>query len=111
VPAAAVIMSIVGAQAFDEAKYPNWKGQWPQLGGSRDSPWDPTKPPGAGQPAPLTPENQAIFAASVKSKAEGGLGADPTARCIPAGVPRVMMAIRPMEIVITPGATYLCLNS
>jgi hypothetical protein len=108
--AAALTMSIVGAQAFDETKYPNWKGQWLQLGGGQDSPWDPAKPSGAGQQAPLTPEYQAIFEASVKSEAEGGLGRDPTARCIPAGVPRVMMAAQPMEIVITPNVTYFMLE-
>jgi hypothetical protein len=38
------------------------------------------------------------------------LEADPTRRCIPAGFPRVMMAVQPMEIVITPGATYFMLE-
>src|SRR5438874_13588587 len=103
-------LSIVGARAFDETKYPNWKGQWVQLGGNQDSPWDPTKPPGAGQQAPLTPEYRAIFEANARRAAEGGLGADPTARCVPAGVPRVMMAAQPMEIVITPGVTYFLLE-
>src|SRR5260370_31726344 len=108
--AAALTMSIVGAQAFDETKYPNWKGQWLQLGGGQNSPWDPTKPSGAGQQAPLTPEYQAIFEASIKSEAEGGLGPDPAARCVPVGVPRVMMATQPMEIVITPNVTYFMLE-
>jgi len=108
--AAALTLSTVGARAFDETKYPNWKGQWLQLGGDQNSPWDPAKPPGAGQQAPLTPEYQAIFDASVKSEAEGGLGPDPAARCVPAGVPRVMMAARPMEIVITPNVTYFMLE-
>jgi hypothetical protein len=108
--AAALSMSVIGAQAFDETRYPNWKGQWLQAGGSVDSPWDPLRPPGAGQQAPLTPEYQAIFEAAIKSAAEGGLGPDPTARCFPAGVPRVMMAARPMEIVITPNITYFMLE-
>ena len=108
--AAALALSIAGARAFDETKYPNWKGQWLQLGGGQGSPWDPTKPPGAGQQAPLTGEYRAIFEASAKSEAEGGLGPDPTARCIPAGVPRVMMAAQPMEIVITPNVTYFMLE-
>src|SRR5436190_5243329 len=107
---AVLTLSIISARAFDETRYPNWKGQWVQLGGNQDSPWDPTKPPGAGQQAPLTPEYQAIFEASVKSAADGGLGPDPTARCIPAGVPRVMIAAQPMEIVITPDVTYVVLE-
>jgi hypothetical protein len=105
--AAALILSIGAAQAFDETKYPNWKGQWVGVGAAPDSPWDPAKPAGAAQQAPLTPEYQAIFQASIKSAAEGGMGIDPSTRCIPAGVPRVMMAAWPMEIVITPSLTYL----
>jgi hypothetical protein len=108
--AAALSISVIGARAFDETRYPDWKGQWLQAGGSVDSPWDPLRPPGAGQQAPLTPEYQAIFEAGIKSAAEGGLGPDPTARCFPAGVPRVMMATRPMEIVITPNITYFMLE-
>ena len=73
----AALVAILGAaQAFDETKHPNWKGQWLQLGESHDSAWDPTKPPGAGQQAPLTPEYQAIFDANVKSAADGGVGPD-----------------------------------
>jgi hypothetical protein len=98
--AAALALSIASVHAFDETRYPNWKGQW--LGAGPGSSWDPS-----GQQAPLTPEYQASFAASIKSAAEGGIGPDPTARCVPAGVPRVMMATQPMEIVITPNITYL----
>lgn len=106
--AAALTLSIAGARAFDETRYPNWKGQWAGLG-AQDS-WDPTKPPGAGQQAPLTSEYQAIFEASLKNAAAGGIGPDPTSRCVPAAVPRVMMAAQPMEIVITPKITYLMLE-
>jgi len=106
----ATLSALTGAQAFDESKYPNWKGQWVQFGGNQELSWDPTKPPGAGQQAPLTAEYQAIFEANVKRAAEGGSGVDPTARCIPGGVPRVMIAARPMEIAITPDATYFMLE-
>ena len=38
---AALMMTIGGAQAADDAKYPNWKGQWdainPRLGGQASS--------------------------------------------------------------------------
>jgi hypothetical protein len=104
--AAMLTLSIDGAQAFDETKFPNWKGQWVQPGGLQNQAWDPAKPSGASQPAPLTSEYLAIFEASGKAEAAGGRAADPTARCVPAGMPRVMMAIEPMEIVITLGATY-----
>jgi hypothetical protein len=105
-----LLATLSAAHAFDESKYPSWRGPWQQLGGSRNSAWDPGKPPGAGQQAPLTPEYRAIYEASLKSEAAGGLEADPTARCIPAGFPRVMMAVQPLEIVITPGATYFMLQ-
>jgi hypothetical protein len=101
--AATLTLSIDGARAFDEGKFPDWKGQWIQLGGLQSEAWDPAGPSGQ---APLTPEYQAIFEASVKTAAAGGRPADPTTRCVPAGMPRVMMGIEPMEIVITPGATY-----
>jgi hypothetical protein len=104
--AAMLSLPFNGAQAFDETKFPDWKGQWVQLGGLQNPAWDPARPSGTGQQAPLTPEYQAIFEAGVKTEAAGGPAADPTARCVPAGMPRVMMAIEPMEIVITPGATY-----
>jgi hypothetical protein len=104
--AATLTLSINGAQAFDETEFPSWKGQWVQLGGLQNSTWDPAKPSGTSLQAPLTPEYQVIFEASVKTEAAGGPAADPTAHCVPAGMPRVMMAIEPMEIVITPRATY-----
>ncbi len=102
--AATLSLPINGARAFDESKFPDWKGQWIQPG--QNQAWDPAAPPGTGRQAPLTAEYQAIFEASVKTQAAGGRAADPTARCVPAGMPRVMMAVEPMEIVITPGATY-----
>jgi hypothetical protein len=108
VAAAAVLLAtLTAAHAFDESKYPNWRGLWQQLGGSA---WDPTKPPDAGQQAPLTAEYRAIYEASLRSEAEGGIEADPTKRCIPAAFPRVMMALKPMEIVITPNATYFMIQ-
>jgi hypothetical protein len=101
--AAALALSIEGARAFDESKFPDWKGQWIQLSGPQSEAWDPAAPAGR---APLTPEYQAIFEASVKTAAAGGRAADPTTRCVPAGMPRLMMVVEPMEIVITPDATY-----
>jgi hypothetical protein len=34
--------------------------------------------------------------------AEGGLGNSSTARCLPGGMPRTMIAFQPLEFVITP---------
>src|SRR5689334_2729769 len=97
--AALSLVAMTAARAFDEAKYPDWRGMWQQLPPGSTA-WDPSKPAGAGQDAPLTAEYRAIYDTSLKSEAEGGIEADPTRRCIPAAFPRVMMALKPMEIVI-----------
>jgi hypothetical protein len=111
--AAAVTATMGGAQAADEAKYPNWKGQWsavnPRLGGQAIK-YDPTKAWGPAQQAPLTPEYQKVLEASMADQAKGGLGNYPTARCLPGGMPR-MMASPTQEYVITPETTYIVLGS
>jgi hypothetical protein len=103
---AALLMPMAGARGFDEAKYPDMQGQWgrPQGVGIQ---WDPTKPIGRPQQPPLTPEYQAIWEASMADQAAGGQGNDPLFRCVPVGMPRVMSAVFPMEIVITPNTTFI----
>jgi hypothetical protein len=105
--AATLGAATVTAQAHDEAKYPDLKGQWitPNIG--KDAPWDPAKPPGRGQGAPLTPEYQAIFEQTLARRAESGLG-EP-ASCIPPGMPRTMVVYEPMEIIAMPDTTYMML--
>ena len=58
--ALAVALAATGARAFDETKYPDWSGQWRRAPGIGIQ-WDPTKPLGRGQQAPLTAEYQALF--------------------------------------------------
>src|SRR5437868_9858713 len=94
------------AQAQDQTKYPDWSGQWTN-GPGMGRGWDPTKPAALGQQAPLTPEYRAIFEATLADKALGGLGGDPTAICLPHGMPRMMIAIYPLEFIIQPKVTYL----
>jgi hypothetical protein len=105
--AVALCMTIASAHAFDESKYPDWTGQW-RLGPPVK--WDPTKPPGRGQQAPLTAEYQAIFEANLADQAAGGQGTDPTYICIPDGMPRAMNVVFPMEIVILPRTTYIMIE-
>jgi hypothetical protein len=93
------------AQAQDMSKYPDWSGQWRRPANVAPS-WDPTKPPGLGQEAPLTPEYQKLFEAILKDRAVGGLTGDPTGLCLPHGLPRMMVAIFPVEFVVTPKITY-----
>jgi hypothetical protein len=108
-----LLLSPGGARADDASKYPSWKGRWntiltPGLGGQRIK-FDPTKPWGSGQQAPLTPEYQKVLEDSMADQAQGGMGNYPTARCLPGGMPR-MMAYAAQEYIITPETTYILLG-
>jgi hypothetical protein len=105
----ALSMGVAGAQAQvqDLSKYPDWSGQWRKPAGIGNGPWDVAKPAGRAQQAPLTPEYQAIYDAKLAERATGSLAGDPTAQCIPHGMPRMMVAIYPMEIIVTPKTTYV----
>jgi len=106
--AAALTMTMAGAQAFDDSKYPDFAGQWRRPPGIGNQ-FNTAKPVRQGE-APLTPEYQAIYEANLKDQAEGGQGTDPTYICIPDGMPRGMNVIFPMEIVITPNTTYMMIE-
>jgi hypothetical protein len=105
--AAALIVPAATALALDETKYPDWKGQWVR---TISAAWDPSKPPGKGQQAPLTPEYQTIFERNAANIAAGGQDNNPTAGCIPPGMPRIMIAYESMEFVVTPQTTYLLIE-
>jgi hypothetical protein len=109
--AAALMMTIGGAAAFDDSKYPDLKGQWRRTGRAVQSdrigaPFDPSKPFGRGEQAPLTPEYQAIYEANLADMERGGQGIDPTYNCLSPGMPRVMLGYSQMEFVVTPETTY-----
>jgi len=109
ISAAALVLTFVmpiAAQALDDTKYPDMQGQWARPAGIGIQ-WDQTKKLGVGQQPPLTPEYQAVWEASIADQAAGGQGNDPLYRCVPVGMPRVMSAVFPMEIVITPNTTYI----
>jgi hypothetical protein len=109
--AAALMLTIGAARAADEAKYPNWKGQWNRLlvpGVGGQGAFDQTKFWGRGQQAPLTPEYQKVHQDSMADQAKGGLGNYPTARCLPGGMPRMMTAAQ--EYLITPETTYILIG-
>ena len=55
----ATLAVMPSAQAFDESKYPDFKGQWHPIGGPGR--YDISKPAGRGQQAPLTAEYQGLF--------------------------------------------------
>jgi len=104
--ATCLLLGATGADAQDQSKYPDWSGQW-TFGPGMGRGWDPTKPQGLGQQAPLTAEYQAIFEKTLADKDQGGIGGDPTAICLPHGMPRMMIGIYPLEFVVTPKATYV----
>lgn len=103
--AAGLSMTMAGAWAEDASKYPDWSGQWMRAGGSLA--FDPNKPPGRAQQAPLTPEYQAIFDAGLADYATGGQGNNQTYLCTPGGMPRMMSAPEGVEFVVTPRTTYV----
>ena len=107
---AAALAVPAAALAFDESKYPDLQGQWSRPSGTGIQA-DPSKPPGRAQQPPLTPEYQAIWEASMADQAKGGQGNDPLYRCYPIGMARVMNAVFPMEIVISPNTTYMLFDA
>jgi hypothetical protein len=77
--AAALTMSADGAQASDDALYPNWKAQWTRviIPGDGQGAFDPTKPWGPRQQAPLTQEYQKVLQASMADQATPELSPAP----------------------------------
>jgi hypothetical protein len=112
--AAALTVTMGGAQAADDAKYPDWRGQWtgiltPGLAGQRVK-FDPTKPWGPGQQAPLTAEYQKVLEDSMADQANGGIGNYPSATCRAGGMPRMMSNGPPLEYIVTPETTYILIG-
>jgi hypothetical protein len=109
--AAALLMTIGGAQAHDETKYPNLKGQWDRFvvrGLPGQPSFDQTKGWGPWQEAPLTPEYRKIMEDSMADQVGGGHGINVDhARCVAAGMPWMMVGFRPLEFVVTPEVTYI----
>ena len=110
---AALLASLATAQAFDDSKYPDLSGLWRAINlrvGGQPA-FDPTKPWGRGQQAPLTPEYQAIHDASLADQANGGQGNwHSGSRCMPPGMPATMTVYGEMEIVVLPEVTHVLLN-
>ena len=101
--AAALLATPVIAQVVDFSKYPDLRGQWDRTGPPNN--WRQL----AGPP-PLTPEYQKVFDASQAEVRAGGPGNWPSTFCIPEGMPAMMNLYNPMEIIITPGTTYILMS-
>ncbi len=113
---AMLVMTAGGAVAFDETKYPDLKGQWRRAergdiaGGFGGLRYDASKPPLLGQEAPLTAEYQAIYEANLADQDAGGQGIESTFTCLAPGMPRIMLAYAPMEVVVTADTTYVLME-
>ena len=103
----ATVLLAGAAHAQDVSKYPNLKGQWVGIGAAPDAPWDPSKPAGLAQAAPLTPEYQAIYKETLARHASGVK--DPVT-CLPPGMPRTMIMYEPMEVIVMPDTTYMMIT-
>jgi hypothetical protein len=105
-----LLLMAADAAAFDESKYPDLKGQWRRIEPGDPVRFDPSRPAGRGQQAPLTPEYQAIFEAGLADLEAGGPGIDPAYLCLPHGMPRLMSVYNTMEIIPTPETTYILIG-
>jgi hypothetical protein len=72
--AAAFGMAIADACAAGDGPYPAWPGGWVRLRDGKHGNWDPDKPRGLDQEAPLTPEYLARYAMNLADQARGGQG-------------------------------------
>jgi hypothetical protein len=95
-----------GALAHDESKYPDWGGQWLRVPDGGPPRYDTTKPI-RKQEAPLKPEYQALYQASLNDIDAGGFGLDTHYACMPTGMPRQMSGVSRFEFVFGPNATHI----
>ena len=84
-----------GKRAYRPHDRRDLTGIWINQGGIG---WTPGIPPGRGQNPPLTPAYAKIFATNLANAERGKPTGDPTASCLPPGMPRVMTMTYPMEI-------------
>jgi hypothetical protein len=104
--AAVLAASTLAAHAQAVSKFPDLSGQWNRVPDGDVLRYDPTKPI-RKQQAPLRPEYQALFEASIRDQDEGGMGLDTAYTCRPPGLPRMMSGVTLMEFLISPGVTHI----
>lgn len=88
-----------GTVAYRPKNRRDLTGIWINQGGIG---WTPGVPPGRSQNPPLTPEYEKIFLQHLANAAAGKPTGDPTAACLPPGMPRIMTMTYPMEITLGP---------
>jgi hypothetical protein len=101
-------LGLGSAAAQEHNGYPDWKGQWFRAGGG--STFDPDKPGGLKQQPPLKPEYQSLWESRMREPSASTQDYNPQARCLPGGMPRMMIVYEPMEVVVTPETTYVLMD-
>ncbi|HEY7299593.1 MAG TPA: hypothetical protein VH684_16930 [Xanthobacteraceae bacterium] len=105
--AAALAIPAASLRADEASIYPDWSGQWRKVADGTPR-YDPSKPNGRGQQAPLKEKYRRIHEASMAEQAQGRQGLYlKSVRCIPMGMPYTMSIVFPFEFVITPKATFI----
>jgi len=89
-----------GTRPYRPTSRRDFTGIWINQGGIG---WTPGIPPGRGQNPPLTPAYAKVFAQHLADADRGRPTGDPTAACLPPGMPRIMTMTYPMEITMGPG--------
>jgi hypothetical protein len=85
-------------------QHPDWSGQWNQQ--MQRTEW-PTNGYAVDGPPPLNEEYMARWQ-ETRAESEAGIPPDePTQRCLPQGMPRIMKAVYPLELIVTPDTTYI----
>src|SRR6185436_4466286 len=104
---AAMLLATSVTRAHDEAKFPDLKGEWVRVDGLAGGSFDPSKRPGRAQQPPLTTEYQAIWEANMAEVRNGGQNFNTQVRCLPGGMPRMMIAYQPLEVIVTTDVTHI----
>jgi len=103
----AMLLATSVTRAHDEAKFPDLKGEWVRVDGLAGGSFDPSKRPGRAQQPPLTTEYQAIWEANMAEVRNGGQNFNTQVRCLPGGMPRMMIAYQPLEVIVTTDVTHI----
>ena len=107
--AATFVIASESAWAFDDAKYPDLGGAWERTGGAAPR-FDTSKPRGLPQQAPLTPEFQKLYEASLADQAAGGQGNHTVYRCLAWGMPAMMNGYANIQFIVRPEITYMLID-
>lgn len=87
------LAQIPGTRLPDGALTPDWTGIWERKDGIRFNP--------IGELPPFAPAYADRYRKANEARQRGEVVADPTSRCLPPGMPRIMVATYPLEILQT----------